>query len=43
VSSGALVNRINFAVTLSSGQVPGVRVPAAADRTAFGSAAFQRQ
>jgi uncharacterized protein (DUF1800 family) len=44
VSSGALVNRINFAMTLSSGQVPGVRVPAGArDRAEFGSAAFQRQ
>ena len=44
VSSGALVSRINFAVALANGQVPGVRVTSATgERAEFGSAAFQRQ
>jgi uncharacterized protein (DUF1800 family) len=43
VSSGALISRINFAVTLTNGQVPGVRVPGTAEAVAIASAAFQRQ
>jgi len=45
VSSGALVNRMNFAVELSNNRLRGIRVPP--DRTAFarstGEADFQRQ
>ena len=43
VSSGSLVNRINFAVELSNNRLRGVRV--AAPRTAIdiGAAEFQRQ
>jgi len=45
VSSGALVNRMNFAVELSNNRLRGIRVPR--DRTAFarstGEADFQRQ
>jgi uncharacterized protein (DUF1800 family) len=43
VSSGALVNRINFAVALSKGQVAGVRLTQPEGALAFGSAEFQRQ
>jgi hypothetical protein len=44
VSSGALVQRINFAVALSGGEVRGVRVGTArTDALALGSASFQRQ
>jgi uncharacterized protein (DUF1800 family) len=46
VSSGALVNRINFAVALGNGQLRGVRVPPATAKSVamtIGSAEFQRQ
>jgi uncharacterized protein (DUF1800 family) len=47
VSSGALVNRINFAVALAKGEVRGVQVPRRAgeplDPMRLGSADFQRQ
>jgi uncharacterized protein (DUF1800 family) len=44
VSSGALVNRINFAVSLSKGQVPGVRLSSGSTAAlTLGSADFQRQ
>jgi uncharacterized protein (DUF1800 family) len=45
VSSGALVTRINFAVTLSRGQLRGVHLPATphVDALALGAADFQKQ
>jgi uncharacterized protein (DUF1800 family) len=45
VSSGALVNRINFAVALGEGRLPGITVPAAGRQASLtiGSAEFQRQ
>jgi uncharacterized protein (DUF1800 family) len=45
VSSGALVTRINFAVSLSRGQLRGVQLPAGveADALALGAADFQKQ
>jgi uncharacterized protein (DUF1800 family) len=45
VSSGALVQRINFAVSLSRGSIRGVRISASAAPSALtiGSADFQRQ
>jgi uncharacterized protein (DUF1800 family) len=43
VSSGALVNRINFAIELSSNRLRGVRVAAVKTATDIGAAEFQRQ
>ncbi len=46
VSAGALVSRMNFAVSLSKGEVRGVRVPLSAEATTalkIGSPEFQRQ
>jgi hypothetical protein len=45
VSSGALVTRINFAVTLARGQLRGVQLPATpqVDALALGAADFQKQ
>jgi uncharacterized protein (DUF1800 family) len=46
VSSGALVNRINFAVALGNGQLRGVRLPVSNTQSlalTIGSAEFQRQ
>jgi uncharacterized protein (DUF1800 family) len=45
VSAGALVSRINFAVAVGAGAIPGVRVPrdSAPSALTLGSAEFQRQ
>jgi uncharacterized protein (DUF1800 family) len=43
VSSGSLVNRINFAVELTSNRLRGVRVTAPRTAVDIGAAAFQRQ
>ncbi len=43
ISSGSLVNRINFAIELSNNRMRGVRVSARQDPIDIGSADFQRQ
>jgi uncharacterized protein (DUF1800 family) len=43
LSSGGLVERLNFAVDLAAGRVPGVRVAENADGRALGSPEFQRK
>jgi hypothetical protein len=43
VSSGSLVNRINFALALAANRVGGVRVAAPRAAIDIGAAEFQRQ